>query len=32
LKQWYARPGDQLEVELDGFIVDIVRGEQLIEI
>ena len=32
LKQWYARPGDQLEVKLDGFIVDIVRGERLIEI
>jgi len=32
LKQWYTRPGDQLEVKLDGFIVDIVRGVQLIEI
>ena len=32
LKQWYARPGDQLEVKLDGFIVDIERGERLIEI
>jgi len=32
LKQWYARPGDQLEVQVDGFIVDIVRGDQLIEI
>lgn len=32
LKQWYARPGDQLEVKVDGFIIDIVCGEQLIEI
>ncbi|MBM3130725.1 MAG: hypothetical protein FJ009_19110 [Chloroflexi bacterium] len=32
LKQWYALPGDQLEVKLDGFIVDIVRDDLLIEI
>jgi hypothetical protein len=32
LKSWYARPGDRLEVEVDGFIIDIVRGELLIEI
>ncbi len=32
LKQWYARPGDRLEMEVDGFVVDIVRGEVLIEI
>lgn len=32
LKQWYARPGDQLEAKVDGFIVDIVRGDLLIEI
>jgi hypothetical protein len=32
LKQWYARPGDELEVNLDGFVVDIVRGDLLIEI
>jgi hypothetical protein len=32
LKEWYARPGDRLEVPVDGFIVDIVRGELLIEI
>jgi len=32
LKQWYARPGDQLEVKVDGFIVDIVRDHLLIEI
>jgi len=32
LKQWYARPGDQLETAVDRFVVDIVRGEVLIEI
>jgi hypothetical protein len=32
LKQWYARPGDRLETAVDGFVVDIVRGEDLIEI
>lgn len=32
LKAWYARPGDALEVSIDGFIVDIVRGDLLIEI
>jgi len=32
LKQWYARPGDRLEVPVDGFLVDIVRGDLLVEI
>jgi len=32
LKAWYARPGDQFEVHVDGFVVDIVRGGLLIEI
>lgn len=32
LKAWYAQPGDQLEVPIDGFIIDIVRGELLVEI
>src|ERR1044072_9107255 len=32
LKQWYARPGDRFEVPVDGFIVDIVRDDLLIEI
>jgi hypothetical protein len=32
LKEWYARQGDQLEVSVDGFIADIVRGDLLIEI
>src|SRR5215208_405092 len=32
LKQWYARPGDQFEVPVDGFVIDIVRDELLIEI
>jgi hypothetical protein len=32
LKRWYARPDDQLEVPVDGFIIDIVRDDLLIEI
>ncbi len=32
LKLWYAKPGDRLEVPVDGFVVDIVRGDLLIEI
>ena len=32
LKAWYARPGDRLEVQVGGFIIDIVRGDLLIEI
>jgi hypothetical protein len=32
LKQWYALPDDKLEVPLDSYIIDIVRGDLLIEI
>jgi len=32
LKQWYAQPGDQFEVLVDGFHIDILRGDLLIEI
>lgn len=32
LKEWYARPGDQFEVSIDGYVVDIVRDNLLIEI
>jgi hypothetical protein len=32
LKQWYARPGDRFEVPVDGFIIDLVRDDLLIEI
>jgi len=32
LKQYYARPGDRLEAKVDGFVVDIVRDDVLIEI
>lgn len=32
LKQWYARPDDLIEVSVDGFTVDIVRDDLLIEI
>lgn len=32
LKQWAARPGDQFEVKVDGYVIDIQRGQTLIEI
>ena len=32
LKAWYAQPGDQLEAKVDGYIIDIVRGDLLVEI
>jgi hypothetical protein len=32
LKQWYSRPGDILEVSINNHIVDILRGDQVIEI
>jgi hypothetical protein len=32
LKEWYARPGDMLEHQIDGYQIDIVRSGSLIEI
>ena len=32
LKQHYSQPGDAFEVPLDRFVIDIKRGDQLIEI
>jgi hypothetical protein len=32
LKRWYARPGDELEAKVDGYIIDIRRGRELIEV
>lgn len=32
LKEWYAQPGDRFEVAVDGFIIDIVREDLLLEI
>jgi hypothetical protein len=32
LKAWYAQPGDQLEARVDDYIIDIVRGDLLVEI
>jgi hypothetical protein len=32
LKAYYAREGDQFEVNVDGYVVDLVRDDQLIEI
>ena len=32
LKRWYARAGDRVEVPVDGFVVDLVREDLLIEV
>ena len=32
LKEWYAQPGDKFEVSVDGFVIDIVRDDLLLEI
>jgi hypothetical protein len=32
LKAWYAQPGDQFEVPVEGFVIDIVRDDLLLEI
>lgn len=32
LKAWLAQPGDNFEVEVDGFVIDIVRNDVLLEI
>jgi hypothetical protein len=32
LKEWYAQPEDQFEVPVDGFVIDIVRDDLLLEI
>ena len=32
IKEWYAVPGDRIEVKIDDFIIDIARGTLLIEI
>lgn len=32
LKEWYSTPDDILEVPVDGYVVDIVRGSLLVEI
>jgi hypothetical protein len=31
LREWYFRRGDRLEVPVDGYVVDLVRGAELIE-
>lgn len=32
LKNWYARPGDEFEAKVDGYIIDIRRERELIEV
>jgi hypothetical protein len=31
LKRWYAQPGDRIEVPVDGYVIDLVRGDHLVE-
>jgi hypothetical protein len=31
LKEWYRRPGDLLEQNVDGYVIDLVRSELLVE-
>jgi hypothetical protein len=32
LKEWYAQPGDRFEVTVDGFVIDVVQDDLLLEI
>jgi hypothetical protein len=32
LKEWYRLPGDRVEERVDGYVVDLVRGDLLVEI
>lgn len=32
LKSWYQRPGDRVEVPIEGYVIDLVRRDLLIEI
>jgi hypothetical protein len=32
LKSWYQRPDDRIERVIDGFVIDLVRGDLLVEI
>jgi hypothetical protein len=32
IKRWYSRPGDGVEVPVDGFVIDLVREDLLIEV
>ena len=32
LKSWYVQPGDEVEIKIDEYVIDIVRGDILVEI
>jgi len=32
IKHWYSKPDDKLEVWVDGYLIDIVRGKLLVEV
>jgi hypothetical protein len=29
VKRWYSQPGDRLETWVDGYLIDVVRGDRL---
>ena len=31
LRAWFQQPGDRMEVPVDGYVIDLVRGETLVE-
>ncbi len=32
LKELYARPGDEVEAQVDGFVVDVLRDDEIVEV
>ncbi len=32
IKQWYAQPGDRMEVPLDGYFIDLIHDDLLVEV
>ena len=32
LKEYYARPGDMVEASVDGYVIDVVQEDRLVEI
>lgn len=32
LKEWVAQPGDRFEVDVDGFVADVLHGDQVLEV
>ncbi len=32
LKEWVAQPGDRFEVDVDGFVADVLHGDEILEV